>query len=476
VPAVLLAWFAALYAGTATRPLWGDEAPIVSTIALFGRGITLDLLRTYPEMNTPLIYVVFAGWGRLVGFELWRLRILAVVLAFVTSWIVYRLLRDTLDDRRVTLVSLATVVLNPYYIGLSAFVFTDMLALLTMALGWWALIRRRFAYVGLAAGAALLTRQYFVFLFPALLSAEALNQQGRRRDLAQLATWLALGAVPFIALVSMWQGLAPPNAKRAIYLQQGLAFDPHALTLYLAVPAVYLLPVVAWRLSRGVRWQSAAAGVLLAAPALAVPIKAAVVQIVLNRGTVGFIHRFLVASLPPSALPLASFAMAAIWITIVVDCGFDLADRWRHERLDVGAWIPWTMFVAFLVVMPFSYMPWEKYAVPMFIAAVPMIASTLVKHPGRLASVKGRRRSLTMSRWVTSSSGRTDQPLRAASMAAMSIFFMGIMASKARFASVPPAASAAVRTRGVICQERPQRSLHQPHALSLPPLPTIAFQ
>ena len=38
------------------------------------------------------------------------------------------------------------------------------------------------------------------------------------------------------------------------------------------------------------------------------------------------------------------------------------------------------------------------------------------------------------------------------------------------------AASASVSTRGVICQERPQRSLHQPHALSVPPLPTIAFQ
>ncbi len=68
------------------------------------------------------------------------------------------------------------------------------------------------------------------------------------------------------------------------------------------------------------------------------------------------------------------------------------------------------------------------------------------------------------------------QPRRAASIAAMSIFFIVIIASKARFASPPPAASASVSARGVICQERPQRSLHQPHALSWPPLPTIAFQ
>ena len=31
-----------------------------------------------------------------------------------------------------------------------------------------------------------------------------------------------------------------------------------------------------------------------------------------------------------------------------------------------------------------------------------------------------------------------------------------------------------MRVRGVICQERPQRSLHHPHSLSFPPLSTIA--
>ena len=68
------------------------------------------------------------------------------------------------------------------------------------------------------------------------------------------------------------------------------------------------------------------------------------------------------------------------------------------------------------------------------------------------------------------------QPRRAASMAATSILRISIMASKARLASAPPAAIASIRVRGVICQERPQRSLHQPQALSWPPLPTMAFQ
>ena len=59
---------------------------------------------------------------------------------------------------------------------------------------------------------------------------------------------------------------------------------------------------------------------------------------------------------------------------------------------------------------------------------------------------------------------------------AMLMFFIFIIASKARFPSAPPAESASISTRGVICQEMPQRSLHQPHWLSAPPSPTIAFQ
>ena len=58
----------------------------------------------------------------------------------------------------------------------------------------------------------------------------------------------------------------------------------------------------------------------------------------------------------------------------------------------------------------------------------------------------------------------------------MSILPMVIIASKARLAAARSgSASAAVSARGVICHDRPQRSLHQPHSLAWPPLPMIAF-
>jgi hypothetical protein len=80
------------------------------------------------------------------------------------------------------------------------------------------------------------------------------------------------------------------------------------------------------------------------------------------------------------------------------------------------------------------------------------------------------------SRTIKHVSACSRQPRRAASIAAMSIFIIVIIASKAPLASPPPAASASVSACWVICQEKPQRSLHQPHWLSVPPLPMIAFQ
>src|ERR1039458_243512 len=58
----------------------------------------------------------------------------------------------------------------------------------------------------------------------------------------------------------------------------------------------------------------------------------------------------------------------------------------------------------------------------------------------------------------------------------MSIFFIGIIASNARLAAAGSRSeSAAVRARGVICQDTPHLSLHQPHWPSWPPFRTIAF-
>lgn len=57
----------------------------------------------------------------------------------------------------------------------------------------------------------------------------------------------------------------------------------------------------------------------------------------------------------------------------------------------------------------------------------------------------------------------------------MSIFLICIIASNARWAGSGPV-TASVNATGVICRDNPHSSLHQPDAISCPPLPTIASQ
>src|SRR6187551_1979487 len=79
--------------------------------------------------------------------------------------------------------------------------------------------------------------------------------------------------------------------------------------------------------------------------------------------------------------------------------------------------------------------------------------------------------------WRADGLSQIGQPRYAASIAAMSIFVIWSIASNARLAAaVSESVIALVRITGVICQDNPHLSLHQPHALSSPPLATIAFQ
>jgi len=86
---------------------------------------------------------------------------------------------------------------------------------------------------------------------------------------------------------------------------------------------------------------------------------------------------------------------------------------------------------------------------------------------------RGSRRVWRWKRLPLTLKARTDgtvakrQPRRAASIFAMSIFLIVIIASNARLAAARSGSViAARRTRGVICQETPHLSLHQPHSLS----------
>ena len=176
----------------------------------------------YPSAQTPLFHVVMAGWGELVGFELWKLRLLNVVISYGAALALLRLLRRAtpLGELPAFALTLAFA-LSPYFYGASFTLLTDNLAILLALLALERIHAYErdgslgaFALACVAIAGAVLTRQSFLWLAP----VAAAFLIGRRAPVTRKllgAGLLGLALVPLAALVAEWGGLVPPSADPA---------------------------------------------------------------------------------------------------------------------------------------------------------------------------------------------------------------------------------------------------------------------
>jgi hypothetical protein len=232
----------------------GSDAAIYQLPTILGLRDSLDF-SDYPSAQTPLFHVVMAGWGKLVGFELWKLRLLNVAISYGAALALLRLLRRTTSLGPLPALALALAfALSPYFFGASFTLLTDNLAILFALLALERVHRytqtgslAAFATACLWSGAAVLTRQSFLWL---ALVAGAFLVLRERRSLPRLAggaALLALALAPLAALAIEWNGLVPPSADP---LSCGLCTDRpgvgrDALTLRTVGFTVALLGVYA---------------------------------------------------------------------------------------------------------------------------------------------------------------------------------------------------------------------------------------
>jgi len=165
-------------------------------------------------------------------------------------WLACKQLKAVAASPTIASFALVTCVFNPYFFGLSLFVFTDMLATFFCVL-WLEGHRRQSAtIVALSIAGGVLTRQYLAFLAVATaLYCSAFVAS--RREALRLVMASVCGVAALLPLVYLWGGsLSPSNSLRDVYTTEGIRFDPHALSLYLAVPGAYLLPLCAGYMNR----------------------------------------------------------------------------------------------------------------------------------------------------------------------------------------------------------------------------------
>lgn len=202
----------------------GDETTYhLPTILGFARQWPVVDVVHYPAAQTPLFHLLIAAWGRVVGLELWRLRLAEVAISYLLVLVLYRVLRryQGFGARPAALLA-ALFGCSPYVFGQSFILVTDNLGLLLALLAIERLLafergagRGAFAAACGWIGLALLTRQSYAWLALAALAVLLVRPGlGTRRRLGGLLV-LGLAVAPFAALLLAWHGLVPPTADPA---------------------------------------------------------------------------------------------------------------------------------------------------------------------------------------------------------------------------------------------------------------------
>ena len=162
--------------------------------------------------------LVFAVLSKVVGLQLWRLRLGEVVVSYLLVLATYQLLRrDVGLDKIRSFVLAAVIELSPYVFGASFRLLTWNLAALFAVLAIHFTLSfsrterwRDFVGFAVAAGLAVLTRQLFVWVFPIGGILMMLSHWSvRAKALGSVLVLLCVS--PLLALAVAWHGSVRPS-------------------------------------------------------------------------------------------------------------------------------------------------------------------------------------------------------------------------------------------------------------------------
>ena len=347
-------------------PYWGDEVHFVGTIQYFGHDFSWQKLVHYNEMSGPLPFLLYAGWGHLIGFELNDLRLFSLVISAVTYLAFFAFVAGSLKNQKAAFACTLFLMFHPYMVGFSVLVFTDMLPILASILVLYAMRDNRPLLMFSAGVLGLLSRQYFVFFLFAVGLTYLLRivSRYRSRD-AVMAASIILSTLPLCILAYAWQGFSPKNELNFLYMDESFRFHPEYLTLYILQLSVYLLPLIVLNAKKIygslLPWLVAIACSWLYWFFPVKPCPAAVNAAFL---TVGFFHKFIKFLVGPVAEQYIFWVLFTVSLPILVFVVKDLYRRVTSRTYDIIFSIHLSLF-CFLLIIPCSYFLWEKYFMPL---------------------------------------------------------------------------------------------------------------
>jgi len=223
---------------------WGDESHFYVTIKHFAENFNLKTMLDYDQVTGPVFYYLYAAWGKLISSDIGSLRGFNLIVSAFTVLVLYLNFKYVLKDELQAFISLVAVLVNPYFIGLSFFVFTDMLSLLGALLAFYSYVSGRYFLLIISTLVCVMTRQYTAFIFLSFGIHSLIGlYQGKTKEFYNLVA-MGVGFLPFFLLLYLWQGIAPPSGI-ARWVEEGQnRFHFNYLITYTIFSAIYLAPLL----------------------------------------------------------------------------------------------------------------------------------------------------------------------------------------------------------------------------------------
>ncbi|WP_337864610.1 glycosyltransferase family 39 protein [Ignavibacterium sp.] len=156
-----------------SSPPHSDEKHFIETIKLFSNGNLISTIKDYPEITPPLFYILFSVWTKISGFSIESLRILNVTISLICWQLIFYFFKTITKNSRASFLLTALLIFNPYFIGVSIFIYNDNLMLLFVMLGVLSFIKNRAVATGLFSALGIFVRQYTI-IFPLSVIAYSL--------------------------------------------------------------------------------------------------------------------------------------------------------------------------------------------------------------------------------------------------------------------------------------------------------------
>ena len=339
---------------------WTDEGHFQKTVIYFTQTPLLTSLLHYEEMSTPLPFVLYAIWGKIFSVELYSLRIFSLIIAFIFFNVSLSFFYKISNNKVTSMLLLLILMLNPYIIGISFFVYTDMLATLTLLISCYALIEKKYLISAIFIGLAILCRQYLVYGLIAIGISIIYNEFYLNKKIPYQLLYLLIPVIINLALFIYWEGSTPQNMLKNRYMHQAFAFHFDALTAYIASFGIYACPILLF-INKQIPLKVYISGVIIGIILYFLfPIEVSDVALgaSVKVNTIGFFHKLILFT-PKSIQHILWIVSTSTGVILTI-----YLLQSTIQNLSIETVFFSSIWIVFLLIMPLSYLTWEKYIIP----------------------------------------------------------------------------------------------------------------